>query len=51
MPRPARGGGPAADVAAEIAFYLAQATDFEALIAPVVAAFAERDVEAGAAGR
>ena len=38
-------GGLAADVAAEIAFYLAQATDFEALIAPVVAAFAERDVE------
>ena len=38
-------GGMAAEVAAEIAFYLAQATDFEALVEPVAAAFAGIGVE------
>ena len=38
-------GGMAAGVAAEIAFYLAQATDFEALVPPLAAAFAGIGVE------
>jgi hypothetical protein len=38
-------GGMAADVAAEIAFYLAQASDFESLVEPVAAAFAGIGVE------
>jgi D-alanine-D-alanine ligase-like ATP-grasp enzyme len=37
--------GIAAEVAAEIAFYLAQATDFAALVEPVTAAFAAIGVE------
>ncbi|MFL5335858.1 MAG: hypothetical protein ACJ8H8_22425 [Geminicoccaceae bacterium] len=38
-------GGMAADVAAEMAFYLAQASDFEALVEPAAAAFAGIGVE------
>src|SRR5687768_4451205 len=37
--------GTAPDVAAEIAFYLAQASDFAALVEPITAAFAAAGVE------